>query len=65
MIIGLKMFPLEQTHGLSETWPSYLIFYLSWPIFEVVPDFIKTNILTKFHDYQTENVASRANTRFF
>ena len=27
-------------------------------------DFIKTNILTKFHSYQTENVACRAYTRF-
>ena len=33
--------------------------------FEFVRDFIKTNILTKFHDYLTENVASTTYTRFF
>ena len=32
-------------------------------IFELVQDFNKANILTKFHDYRTENVASRAYTR--
>ena len=28
-------------------------------IFELIQDLIKTNILTKFHDNVTENVASR------
>ena len=34
------------------------------PIFKSVLDFIKTNMSIKFHDYQTENVAFRAYTRF-
>ena len=35
-----------------------------WPIFELVWDFINANILTKFHKYQIENVASRGYTKF-
>ena len=33
--------------------------------FKLVRDFIKSNILTKFHHNLTENVTSRAYTRFF
>ena len=31
--------------------------------FELIHDFIEANILTKFYEYQTKNVASRAYTR--
>ena len=65
MIIGLKMCPLERTQGFPRIWPSDLVFHPTWPIFELVRDFLKTNILTEFQDYLTENVASRAYTRFF
>ena len=65
MIIGLKMWPLEPTQGFSNIWPSDLVFDQIWPIFELIWDFIKKNILIKFHDNQTKNVASRAHTRFF
>ena len=65
MIIELKMWPLERTWGFSKIWPSDLIFDPTWPIFKLVWDFIKKNILIKFHDYQTENVASRDYTMFF
>ena len=63
MIIRLKMWPLERTQGYPKIWPSDLVFDPTWPIFKLVQDFIKTNILTKFHDYQTESVASTANTK--
>ena len=62
MIIGQKMWPLEHTQGFFKIWPSGLVFDLTWPIFEFVQYFIKANILTKFLDNQTENVASRAYT---
>ena len=65
MIIELKMWLLECTQGLSNIRPSDLVFDPTSPNFKFIQDFIKTNILTKFHDYQTENVASRAYTRFF
>ena len=62
MIIGLKMWPLECTQGFSKIWLGDLVFDLTWSILKLVRDFIKTNILTKFHDNRTENVASRAYT---
>ena len=65
MIIGLKMWPLERTQGFSKILPSDLVFYQTQPFYELVLDFIKINILTKIHDNRTENVASRASTRFF
>ena len=45
MIICLKMWPLEHTQGFSHTWPSDLVFDLTWPISKPVWDFIETNIL--------------------
>ena len=54
------MWPMEHTQDFSKIWPGDLEFDPTWPIFHM-----KTNILTKFHDYQTENVVSRAYTRFF
>ena len=61
MIIG----PPEGTQGFSKIWPIDLVLDLTWYIFQLVWDFIKTKILTKFHDNQAENVASRAYTRVF
>ena len=49
----------------SKIWPHDLVFDPTWPIFELIQDYVKTNILTKFHDYRTENVASIAYTSFF
>ena len=42
-----------------------LVFDATQPNFNLVRDFIKTNILTEFHEDWTENVASRVYTRFF
>ena len=49
----------------SKIWPSDLVFDPTWPIFLLIQDDVKTNILTQFHDYWTENVASRTYKRFF
>ena len=65
MIFRMKMWPLGRNQGFSKIWPSDLIFDPTWPNFELVRVFLKENILTKFHDNQTENVASWAYTRFF
>ena len=37
-------------------------FWLTWTTFKLIRDFIKTNILTYFHDNWTENVDSREYT---
>ena len=50
MIIWLKMWPLERTQGFSNISPVTEL-DPTRPTFELVRDFIKTNILTKFHDY--------------
>ena len=63
--ISLKTWSLEHTQGFSKVWPSDLVFDPTWPNFTLVRDFMKTNILTNFHDNRTENVASRVYTRFF
>ena len=65
IIIELKMWPLEHTQGFCKIWPSDLVFDPTWPTVNMVRDFIKTNNLTQFHDYQPENVASRAYTKLF
>ena len=65
MIMGLKMWLLEFTQGFSNTLPSDLVFDPTCPIFNFAPDLIKANMSVKFHDYQTENVASGAYIRFF
>ena len=64
MSIRLKMWPLERTQGFPKIWPGDLVFDPTGPIFELVWDIIQTNILTNFNEYPTENVASRAYTRF-
>ena len=64
MSIRLKMWSLERTQGFPKIWPGDLVFDPTWPIFELVWDIIETNILTNFHEYPTENVASRVYTRF-
>ena len=40
MIIGLKMWPLQDTQGFSNIWPSDLVLDLTWLIFKLVQDFI-------------------------
>ena len=57
------MWPLERTQGYSKIWPSDLVFHPTRPIFELILDFIKTNILTNFHDNRAENMAYRVYTR--
>ena len=63
--IGQKMWLLELTQGFSKSWPSDLVFHPSWPIFKLVRNIIKANILSNFQEYWTENMASRAYTTFF
>ena len=46
MIIGLKMWPLERTQGFFKIWPSDLQYDPTWPIYELIQVFIKTNILS-------------------
>ena len=62
---GFKSQPLGYRHGLL--WYDLMseFFYLTWPIFKNVQDFIEANTLSKFHEYQTENLVSRAYTWFF
>ena len=50
MIIRLKMWLLELTQGFTRIWSGDLVFDPTWPIFELVRNFIKMNILTKFHE---------------
>ena len=57
------MWPLERTRGFSKILPSDLVFDPIQPNFELVQDFIKANILTKFYEDRTENMPSRAYTR--
>ena len=58
-----KIWPEELTQGFSKIWPSDLVFDLKWLIFKLIWDFINANILTKFHEYRNENMASRMYTR--
>ena len=51
---GFNHNPLVTRKNSSMIWPSDLVF---------VRDFTEANILTKFHEYRTEFVASRAYTR--
>ena len=44
----------------SKIWPSDIVFDPIWPIFTLVQELIDTNIMAKFHEYRTENVASKA-----
>ena len=56
---------VNNTLGLSKISLSDLVFQPTYKIFKLVKDIIRTNILTKFQEYWTENVASTAYTRFF
>ena len=49
----------------SKIWPGDLVFDPTWPSFKLMWDIFEANILIKFHEYLTENVACRANTTFF
>ena len=60
--IRQKMWLLELTQGFSKIWPSDLVFHPSWPIFKLVRNIIKENILSNFQEHWTENMAY---TRFF
>ena len=42
------MWPLECPQGISLVWPRDLVFDLRWSKFELIRDFIKTNIPAKF-----------------
>ena len=56
------MWPLEHTQGFSKIWTCDLVFHPTWTVFKLIRVFIKTNILTNFHDNRTENVNSREYT---
>ena len=58
--IGPKMWPLERKQDFSTIWPSDLLFDLTPPMFELVRDIIKTNILSKFEEDWVNNVAPDA-----
>ena len=59
-----KGFFLRVIHTLdfSKISPSDLVFQSTYYIFKLVQDIIRTNILTKFQEYWTENVTSTAFT---
>ena len=61
--IEQEIWPLERPQGISLIWPSNLVVDLRWPKFELIRDFIKTNILTKIWIDWARNVASRVSTR--
>ena len=50
MKIEAKLWLLEGEQGFKEIWPSDLIFELTWPIFKLDQDIIRTNILVNFHE---------------
>ena len=56
---------LQCTQVFSNILPCDLVFDPTKPIFELIQDFIEAKILTKFHEYLTENVASRAHKKVF
>ena len=58
------MWSLWCIQGFFKIWPAYLVSNLICPIFKLVQEIIIANILTKFQDYWTENVASRVYTKF-
>ena len=67
--IAFKSRDLNHNHlvtsiGSAMIWSSDLLFYPTWPIFRHVQNFIEANTLTKFHEYQTENLVFTAFTRF-
>ena len=58
MKIGSKLCPLECIHGVTKIWPKALVFKPIWTIFYSALDFIKINILTKFHEDWIKTVPS-------
>ena len=64
MKIGHEMWLLQCLQGFSFFLPSDLVFDPAWPSFELDRGIIGTNLLTKFHEDRTRNVASRVFTRF-
>ena len=65
MKIESKLCLLESTHGFSKNWPNGLVFNLTWPIFNSGQDFIRTNILTKFHEDWIKILPSRVYSWFY
>ena len=61
MKIGHEMWLLQCLQGFSFF---YLVFDLAWPSFELNRGIIRTNLLTKFQEDRTRNVASKVFTRF-
>ena len=64
MMIVSKMWPLECKQGFQLIWPDDLDFDPTWPSFTHILELIKTNILSKIHDYCFKNVTARVLTRF-
>ena len=56
-MIASKMWPLEHQQSFPLIWPGELVFKLDLEI-------IKTNILSKIHDYCFKNVTSGVLTDF-
>jgi len=52
------MWPLECKQEFPKILPGDLVFDPILPIFELALDIVKTNILTKTHQYWVANVAS-------
>ena len=65
MKIWRKLWPLSSTQGFSIIWPSDLVFDPRWLKYNSSPDFIKTNIFTKFHENLTKTMTFIAYSRFF
>ena len=42
------MWPLQRPQGFSKIWPSGLDFDPTWPIFKLIQDITKANILSNF-----------------
>ena len=55
--------PLVTSIGSSMILPSDLLSDPTWPISKLIRDVIKTNIVTNFQEYWTENVGSKAYIR--
>ena len=65
MKIRQKMWPLVLLQGFPIILPSDLVFDPTLPSFELVQDFLETNILAKIYNDWAKNVASNALTRIF
>ena len=64
MMIASKIRPLECLQSFLMIWPGDLVFDPTWTSFKHIFELIKTNILSKIHDYCFKNVTARVLTRF-